>query len=698
MSLNFKKDHIFGEPISPGSITQLNRRKEILTKRTERSSDDVHYLTSNTAWVRVTSSVDVTNDSGPKNAKKYQLFKGIYSADRGFVPEVDPDRSSYTQSSEYGYVPIAGITDFEVLTQSKLGTLRVGKIGFIVNSPEDFSILEQLYLRPGYTLLLEWGHSVKVNNDGSVDSNISYFDLDNFLTELSLQEIKDRILALRERNSYNYDGMLGLIRNFSWEYNGTNYICNVEVVSNGEILESILNNNPSAGNSNDENEDTSYDSNTFSSDLQKILHLIKTAPIDSFFDNANSSNTISSATDKVKSILKKAIPTYSDTFNDLRIIAAELAGDGISRESFFTKYIRLRDFLNFINVDSLLYDKDQNNIIKFYAGDEAYPFTTFSDHIGLDPGICVLTKKSKNSKFHIPLSIQNSDLDENDLLNIFISVDFLLSKVVEFRKSEDDTDNNIFSIVESILLGLTNNLGNINDFYIALDDDTNTFHIVDTTVTPSNIDYEIGDDGNPKAYVDLVGLKSEVENLQIQSNLTSKFSTIISIAAQQASDPAALENISSLQRWNQGLVNRHLPEVNTGTTKTEDSKALSAIDEKVQQYVDFLADCSKSNLFYLIYDQDKFNGYYNIHRYITRETLHKTTELSGTNSPGLIPLTLSFTIKGISGIKPMQSFKINEFFLPERYKGRIGFIIKKLDHKIVNSRWVTEIEAYIKPL
>ena len=42
-----------------------------------------------------------------------------------------------------------------------------------------------------------------------------------------------------------------------------------------------------------------------------------------------------------------------------------------------------------------------------------------------------------------------------------------------------------------------------------------------------------------------------------------------------------------------------------------------------------------------------------------------------------------------------QAFKINEYFLPTRYKGRIAFVITGIDHKVENSKWKTMIDTQI---
>ena len=75
--------------------------------------------------------------------------------------------------------------------------------------------------------------------------------------------------------------------------------------------------------------------------------------------------------------------------------------------------------------------------------------------------------------------------------------------------------------------------------------------------------------------------------------------------------------------------------------------------------------------------------------------MKEITEKRNLNAPGLIPFELGFTIKGISGMKIGQAFKINEFFLPSRYQGRTAFIITGIDHKVDNNEWKTDIATQL---
>ena len=52
-------------------------------------------------------------------------------------------------------------------------------------------------------------------------------------------------------------------------------------------------------------------------------------------------------------------------------------------------------------------------------------------------------------------------------------------------------------------------------------------------------------------------------------------------------------------------------------------------------------------------------------------------------------------MKGISGIKVGQAFKVNEFFLPKRYQNRVAYIVTGLDHSVNDNKWTTNITSQI---
>jgi hypothetical protein len=193
MSLSFKKNGVIGGPLSEGVSTQLNQRQNVLMKRNERSLEDLSYLLSTTGWCKVTSAVDIDDNFNFKTpdvkgefantkAGNYQLFGGTYTLDgrkEGFIRENGEfaSNSSYTDSATQGIIPMPGITSFQVTSQGTYGTLRAGAFNFTVHSTEEFDILEKLYLRPGFTVLMEWGHSAYVDNRGEFVNTTTYYTL-----------------------------------------------------------------------------------------------------------------------------------------------------------------------------------------------------------------------------------------------------------------------------------------------------------------------------------------------------------------------------------------------------------------------------------------------------------------------------------------------------------------------------------------
>lgn len=697
MSLSFKVGGVVGGPLDNSVLDQLKQRKEIVSRRTSRSSDDIVYLNSNTGWVKVTSGVDIPNDGGSAKAKEFTLFNGVAGATEGFNP--NSPNSSYRESETFGFTPKPGITDFSVKSRGTFGTLRDITFSFTAHSPEDFSVLEQLYLRPGYTVLIEWGHSIILDDQGRVSTNVQYFNKEAFLSSLKADDIQTRINNLKKANFNNYDALYGFIKNFSWTYNGYSYDCLVEVVSKGEVITSIRAAFSGELDSKDESDNVEYSAKQFGNGLFSVLSAIKVAKAENFFIKKGKGTGLPE--EIILASLSLATPFYRSALTNFRVIIGSLGGDARTNEAKWMKYIPLRNFLELVNRGSLLSDQDKDNIVQFYTGgSKPTQFTTFREHLALDPYVCVLPKTSYDDELVIPLSKQVQDLEQDNILNIFVSVDYLLECLDTVRKATDTLDNTIYNFIELVMKGIEKNLGNINDFGINYEEEESLFYIVDRGVIPSKNDFER--EGNiPKSYIDLVGLKSEVENLSISSKLSERLTTMIAIAAQASSNPSGAYGTLNVQKWNAGLVDRHLLVKNIGITQEpveQDQEAVEKYRNKVKKFKDFIKGIKVDNNYYVGYDKENFDSYQEIHSELMGEYVRDITEREGLNNPGLIPFELSFTMKGISGIKIGQAFKINEFFLPDKYKGKVGFIVTGIDHNVSNGRWTTSFKTQITVL
>lgn len=144
----------------------------------------------------------------------------------------------------FGIVPMPGITDANIRTKSAYGSLREAKVNFICHSRRQLEVLEMLYMRPGYMVVLEWGWAPYINNEGKLESRLRLLeDKTNkriYTNNITQQEVFRDINALKEESSGNYDGFLGFVKNFGFKAREDGgFDCYTELVSIGEVLESL---------------------------------------------------------------------------------------------------------------------------------------------------------------------------------------------------------------------------------------------------------------------------------------------------------------------------------------------------------------------------------------------------------------------------------------------------------------------------
>lgn len=718
MSQSYKKYGIIGGPLGNGVIKQLKTRQHVLNNRQSRSADELSYLTSNTSWCKVTSAVDIdinySNEFADDpnyipsysnvHAKLNQLFGGTFSTlgqksgfPQGLGISDSSGESAYSFSSTQGIVPMPGITSFQVTSQGTYGTLKAGSFNFTVHSVEQFNLMEELYLRPGFTILMEWGHSSFFIDKDNFTSTPTYYDANRFTVKQKEKDLRKRLFNIRSKdNAYNYDFLYGFIKNFQWNYNGGNYECQVDVISKGEVISSI---SQLFVTNNKLKED--QDKNT---ELESVLKSIKNAPGVSDFED---SSDISTNTAFILDAIKKNTPDYIDIFKDSSIPVSFFSGNNTYTTSNSFKYITLRDFLSVVNKAGLLQGPDGKNIVDFEIKKEFSPaFTTFPEHIALNPYICLLPGKSTdNSDYAYNLSNQaTGPVDE--ILSIYVNIDYILAKLEELGKIESKENRTVFIFIDSILKGIQRNLGDINEFHMHYDEDEATYSIVDKKIIPDEKQFEKDPDDSslPHSYIDVAGLGTEVSNLNVVSKISGKLTTMLSIAA--GSSNTSDSDTLNLQRWNTGLRDRHLYE--KADKKTANKKASNKTEndtleerakvfaEKDDELKDFIKRVNKpTSKFKVDLPESEFDDIAVLHQSVTEQYLNKITVDKKINAPGLIPFELSFTMKGISGIKVGQAFKVNEFFLPKRYQNRVAYIVTGLDHLVDDNKWTTNVTSQI---
>ena len=139
----------------------------------------------------------------------------------------------------FGIVPMPGIVDAEIRTKSNDGSLREAQVNFVCHNRKQLEILETLYMRPGYPILLEWGWNPYISNNNTIEDQYSV--LDAFFKENNdLTSLNHKINERKAESGGNYDGFVGFIKNFSFKATESGgYECSTEIIAQGEILESL---------------------------------------------------------------------------------------------------------------------------------------------------------------------------------------------------------------------------------------------------------------------------------------------------------------------------------------------------------------------------------------------------------------------------------------------------------------------------
>jgi len=255
--------NIIGQNLDSYVIEQIKDRQEIQGSGVNgyRSEQQISYLNTRNAWIKLASGVSVENpalsnlglkgvSSGMDLAKKHVLFGGsstLASSGETLIQRekfVEGDLSVY-ENSEYGLVPMPGIISANVQTLNR-GSIKKATVKLKANNKKQFDIIDVLYLRLGYTVLLEWGTdkfisgtSVKRIGATLVEDKVRFFS-SAYEKNKSYVDILGPINYYRNKYEGNYDALLGKISNFNWSFNPDgSYDIEITLISMGDVIESL---------------------------------------------------------------------------------------------------------------------------------------------------------------------------------------------------------------------------------------------------------------------------------------------------------------------------------------------------------------------------------------------------------------------------------------------------------------------------
>jgi hypothetical protein len=214
------------------------------------------------AWVRLASSVNVTTDNalegieysipqGADLAKNLALIGGITNNTKGGVVPNQSENLDLAQASTYSYglgnlsyglTPMPGLGPVSIQHLNR-GAIRKFSIRLTAQNKDQLTLIEALYLRLGYYMLLEWGHTNYIDNENQYISQPQSITtaFQNFFDNSSSDvDIEDAIQDGRYNSGGNYDGALFKVDNFSWSINiDGSYDITLSGISKGGLIDSL---------------------------------------------------------------------------------------------------------------------------------------------------------------------------------------------------------------------------------------------------------------------------------------------------------------------------------------------------------------------------------------------------------------------------------------------------------------------------
>jgi len=770
---------IFKDTLKDDVYNQIKSREKVISGKNSNRDPLLPWYLSKNSWVRMTSFVnydegtivdydgygnltlDTTqgNYTGFELSKKYILQGGTLNTlnNKGSLRKgLMGDGSVYGSDLDYangnetpwfrthGIRPMPGIVNVDLKTINAYGSIYEATVKFYAWDTHQLNELEILFMRPGYSVLLEWGWSQYIDNTGKSQ----VFDgggINPFASNLTQQKVYDQLEGLRKKHNYNYDGMLGYIKNFSWTMmsNG-GYECTTSLISIGEVMTS-LRIAPSSNYFANKNQtlNTSRNTQTYYDDYETILLSLKykaeaagspgfskatgtdiyTINEDRFRGKFNKENAVS-VDDIVKKLTENEYISEAEELKNEPFVKPLNTGDESKNLGLRYEYISLPVWIaimdSYFSYKFKDNDKATSKLVRFLPPGKNDFCLAGKDSITTDLSVCAINNPlafpefnniqpdyytstgidpmlSQNKNYVIngqqPVVSLPSFYDDNLKVGyigyIFVNIDLLFDTYNQMKTNSNGDGAVLIEYVQNILNKINGALGGINDFKLSTASrDQNILRIIDLFYLEQKSGY------SSKKKLNLTGLNTIFKDVKVVSKIFPEQSTMVAIAAQSRANLGTIYNSSQVY-LNAGITDRLAPEKGQGDElkkpKTNDS------DPTYQKLLDFLIYIKKG-----VVGQSEGDQGWKIDPQVTNPTGNylKSFLLKYDGEIGfkaLIPFTLTVTLEGLGGFVIGQIFTIEDNgILPKNYiDKKLGFIITRIFHRLNDNNWETTLETQI---
>ncbi len=737
--------NIIGEGFNPKIKSQIEARQKVFGA-TNRSDDQLRYLSGRGTWIKLSSSVNVNNindkipslsGAGDLLAQSYVLFGGT-ATNSGKNLREGLEKAYRTGDFSQGYRPMAGITSIESKNRNR-GSIRETTVNIKAYDTGQFNIIDLLYLRLGYTVLLEWGHTIYVDNNLNVKEITEADTLTSaFLNgtydknhEKLFQDITNNKIKLQG----NYDALYGKITNFDWtfEVDGS-YNITLKILSLGDIVESLKVNRLAKGPKTEKAKKEEQENIEEADTEEKIIEAYrnKDAITRLFFDSMKlleEDGTRFEGTVTPELLGGTVYCTGLPSDDEAKKLGFQFSGDFISLEESdvgfndVLYYVRLGGLLEYLKTKSLIYsgqqslvslDNDQNtNLIfttPYVATSNPYKciFKTniTVENIGWFDQLFQGNTDTYNIFSELPFNFQEEvgGTLVGKLMNVYLNVKNLIEVIDQLR--DENGSVSLYELLNNICEIINESLGHVNKLSVVIDEENNNkIYFLDEVPLPNKdtiIKTLFPEASTELAVFEIYGYQpnnsSFVQSLSIKSEITNDLASMITIGA-QANGSASNIDATAFSKWNEGLVDRIMPEKksepsdnsnNNSGTETNEDDDFEGVSEEYEDFLQKLEDQDFDDD--VEYFKDILANFLEV-----IQVKKSIDEKKASPTVGFIPINMGLDILGLSGMKIYQKFTISQKFLPYNYPSSIEFLIKGISHKVDDKGWVTSIDSLSIP-
>ena len=538
---------------------------------------------------------DIKALDGINLAKKYVLFNTIQEyKDNTYVNRSGVRTSKSWSSSqnkiyggmgsnERGLQPVPGIIGIDVDTINR-GSIKKATVTLKAFNKFQFGIIEILYLRLGYTMMLEYGWDKQLKSDKN--GNLIIEDVGSTIIEnewfnnksYSQREMSDIIGDYTSKYGGNYSGFFGKVNNFSWKLNKDNtYDITINLISLGSVIESLEVSIPSAMSIAEKSTQESVYKTTITNELSNNFIDIEDLDEEELKDNIPIA--LNAGTDSITNFCINAIINMKGyiELGDTNFHYVQHPHTKVKDRY----YIRFGHFLDFLQRKVIGEVKNQNSSsprLEIDTNPENTLVSYIPNLIPLNASTCIFTPKMRNitvgtkdyfenpfgkvglpgvsNKLKEEFAIQEKGVFYGKLMNVYLNVSFIISSLNSNKDKEENLG--LYRFLEALCDGINKTMGNSTKISPAVKDNNIVYFIDENPIQGGDKIFQ--SEEIKSVPINLFGYNTDgtsnfVKDFGFQTKITPKTMNQISIGATAGGYQNAT-NAVGYKWWNRGLKNR----------------------------------------------------------------------------------------------------------------------------------------------